>query len=161
MGVQILNKDVSLISQILGKAKASISNVMGATGWGEAPPGGGDVTPDPTPDWGGDYTSTNPVYSNTVQVLGIDTTITLAINLTFSDGGTLTVGVNNTNTYGGTETTFAIDPTTFEVSNGQYVTFKWIGDNPGYTIGFYITNQSDGDATLGGNISLATDAGGP
>jgi hypothetical protein len=158
MGVQIINKDVSVILQIIDKEKANISNVMGVGGWSG---GGIDVTPDPTPDWGGDYTSANPVYSNTVQVLGINTPITLAINVTSNDGGTLTVGVNNTNEYGGTETTFTLDPTTFEVSNEQYVTFKWIGDNPGYAFGFYITNQSDSDTTLGGNVTLITDSGGP
>ena len=49
MGIQILNKDVSVISSIAGVAKANISNVVNTTGWS----GGGDVTLNPTPDWGG------------------------------------------------------------------------------------------------------------
>jgi hypothetical protein len=37
MGVQILNKDVSVVSSIIGKSKASINNVLNTSGWA-APP---------------------------------------------------------------------------------------------------------------------------
>jgi hypothetical protein len=39
MGIQILNKDVSVISSIAGTAKASIGSIFGTTGWA----GGGGV----------------------------------------------------------------------------------------------------------------------
>ena len=45
MGVQILNKDVSVVSTILGKAKANISSIWGATGWSGG--GGGPATQGP------------------------------------------------------------------------------------------------------------------
>ena len=41
MGIQILNKDVSIISNVMGKPKANIGSIFGTTGWA----GGGDVTP--------------------------------------------------------------------------------------------------------------------
>jgi hypothetical protein len=44
MGVQILNKDVSLLASVNGKAKATISNVFGATGWAGGG-GGGTFAP--------------------------------------------------------------------------------------------------------------------
>ncbi len=41
MGIQILNKDVSVISSIVGTAKASIGSIFGTTGWA----GGGEFVP--------------------------------------------------------------------------------------------------------------------
>lgn len=41
MGIQILNKDVSVISSVMGKLKASIGSIFGTTGWA----GGGGGTP--------------------------------------------------------------------------------------------------------------------
>ena len=67
MGIQILNKDVSVISGVMGKAKASIGNIFGKTGWAG---GGGTFAP-------GDFTfssGTTPYTTNTV---------------TFSKSGTL------------------------------------------------------------------------
>lgn len=43
MGVQILNKDVSAVSSVIGKIKASISNILGTTGWS----GGGAASQGP------------------------------------------------------------------------------------------------------------------
>ena len=39
MGIQILNKDVSIISNVMGKPKANIGSIFGTTGWA----GGGGV----------------------------------------------------------------------------------------------------------------------
>ena len=39
MGIQILNKDVSILSNVMGKPKANIGNIFGQTGWA----GGGAV----------------------------------------------------------------------------------------------------------------------
>lgn len=156
MGVQILNKDVSVISSIMGRPKANISSIWGATGWSG---GGADVTPNPTPDWGGAYTAFAPatiVDSNTIQVLGINTTITLGINVQTNDGGTLTVGVNTTNSYGGTITDISSGITTFTVSNNQYVTFRYDMSSFGSYI-FDVINQSDGNAILGTTVTMARD----
>ena len=46
MGVQILNKDVSVVSSVLGKLKASIGNILGKTGWsGGVPSSQGPLVP--------------------------------------------------------------------------------------------------------------------
>ena len=45
MGIQILNKDVSVISSVMGKLKASIGNIFGTTGW--AGGGGGGASQGP------------------------------------------------------------------------------------------------------------------
>lgn len=151
MGVQILNKDVSVVSSILSKPKATISSVNGIGGWTG---GGVDVTPNPTPDWGGYYETASPVYSSTQQVTGINTVIKLGINILTNDGGILNVGINNSNSYGGTIIDISNGITTFPVNNNEYVTFKWEGSSPGYLISFDVINQSDGNVTLGTNITL-------
>ena len=38
MGIQILNKDVSIISSVMGKPKANIGSIFGTTGWAGANP---------------------------------------------------------------------------------------------------------------------------
>ena len=43
MGIQILNKDVSILSSVMGKPKASIGSIFGTTGWAS---GGGFVPGD-------------------------------------------------------------------------------------------------------------------
>ena len=45
MGIQILNKDVSVISSVMGKLKASIGSIFGTTGW--AGGGGGGASQGP------------------------------------------------------------------------------------------------------------------
>lgn len=46
MGVQILNKDVSVVSSVIGKLKASINNILGTTGWsGGVPSSQGPLVP--------------------------------------------------------------------------------------------------------------------
>ena len=58
MGIQILNKDVSVVSSVLGKTKANISSILGKTGWS----GGVPFVP-------GDFNFNNgesPYISNTV-----------------------------------------------------------------------------------------------
>jgi hypothetical protein len=47
MGIQILNKDVSVISNVMGKPKASISSIFGTTGWagGGVPASQGPLVP--------------------------------------------------------------------------------------------------------------------
>jgi hypothetical protein len=59
MGVQIINKDISVVSSIIGKPKASINNVINTSGWAA-----------PIPFVPGDFnftdTTVNPYTSNTV-----------------------------------------------------------------------------------------------
>ena len=47
MGVQIINKDVSVVSSVIGKIKASISNILNTTGWsgGGGPASQGPLVP--------------------------------------------------------------------------------------------------------------------
>lgn len=75
MGVQILNKDVSVISSVLGRAKAGISNVGGIGGWAGGG-GGGGFQP-------GDFNF------NDTSVFGAGSTNTV----TFTKSGTLFISV--------------------------------------------------------------------
>jgi hypothetical protein len=59
MGVQILNKDVSVISNVIGKLKASIGNILGKTGWS----GGGAASQGP-------LAGTPPATNNTSVPFG-------------------------------------------------------------------------------------------
>ena len=46
MGIQILNKDVSVISSVMGKPKANIGSIFGTTGWaGGGPASQGPLVP--------------------------------------------------------------------------------------------------------------------
>lgn len=144
LGTVILNKGAQLVCT----ADLQITSPGGG--------GGGDVTPNPTPDWGGYYIGV-PANSSTIQIQGINTPITLSMNLISSDGGTLTVGVNATNTYGGTITTYTTEPTNFTVNLNEYVTFRWVGGGIGYAISFDVYNVSDGNTRLGTNVILVYD----
>lgn len=121
-------------------------------------PAANDVTPNPTPDWGGYYQTELPIDSSTIQVLGINTPITLSVNITYSDGGDLYVGVNTSNSYGGTITELVnfFGPTnnTFVVNVNDYVTFRYTNTNPGFTITFNVINNSDGNTQLGNEVTL-------
>lgn len=65
MGVQILNKDISVVSSVLGKPKASINNVINTSGWS---------TPAVDPDAQAFITAaaiTNPTQQSAVNTLVI------------------------------------------------------------------------------------------
>lgn len=103
--------------------------------------GGADVTPDAV-NWSDvcDFPG-NPIYTDTQQIKGISTTITLEVEIINGDNYTLEVGVNNSNSYGGTIT----DVTgggTFTVDNNQYVTFKLSSSSFGF-VEFRVINNSD------------------
>lgn len=107
--------------------------------------GGADVTPDAV-NWSDVTDFPSPIYTDTQQIKGISSSITLEVEIVFADSGyTLEVGVNNSNSYGGTIT----DVTgggTFTVDNNQYVTFKLTG---GFgTVEFKVINNSDANTTL-------------
>ena len=157
MGIQILNKDVSVISSIAGTAKASIGSILGTTGWA----GGGDVTPNAV-DWATVYYDNDSVlwgYSER-QITGIDQTITLQVQLNNTYAFTLYYFVSsNASAIVTGDATLPASPVdvgmfkienngTFTVSNDQYVTF-------GVQTSCFITspvatvkNQSDSNATL-------------
>lgn len=139
MGVQIVNKDVSVISQIIGKAKANLSNVMGAIGWS----GGGavDVTPNPTPDWG-DYIVGAPAISATQTIQGINTTINLYYECVFcGDGGNLYYSKNSE------AWTIISELATISIVNNDTLAFKF-ADVSGGILSINIINASDSNAIL-------------
>ena len=63
MGIQILNKDVSIISNVMGKPKANIGNIFSKTGWAG---GGGGGTPFVPGDFNFTDANSFPYTSNTV-----------------------------------------------------------------------------------------------
>ena len=122
--------------------------------------GGSDVIPSNISWWDdvnvlGDL----QVTTNTIQIQGINTTISLKISYTGMEDylgyySTVYASVNTANTYGGTITSTSTGPTgniTFNVSNNQYVTFRLdyasVG-NPVQSVSCTVTNESDGGTVL-------------
>ena len=159
MGIQILNKDVSVISSVMGKPKANIGSIFGTTGWA----GGGDVTPNAV-NWA-DVSSNNDdltwTYSER-QITGINQTITLQVEKDFPGGVLYYFVSSNASAIVTGDATSATSPIgfgmnsiasgylvytgSFTVTNNQYVTF-------GASIGcgqstITVKNQSDSNATL-------------
>jgi len=101
-----------------------------------------DVTPDPV-DFG-DPNTANPITSNLVTFTGINTTITIRVELAFSDGLlNLSYIKNNGIPQDRTESL------PFTVTISQNDTLQFFIDNvPGGFTQLYIYNQSDGDALL-------------
>lgn len=102
-----------------------------------------DVTPD-TVDFG-DPTTPNPIASNLVTFTGINTTITIRVEVAFTDGiATLTYKINNGIPIDRTE------QTSFTISIAPNNTLQFFIDNAvvGGLTQLYIYNQSDGDALL-------------
>ena len=144
MGIQILNKDVSVISNVMGKPKANVGNIFGTTGWA----GGGDVTPNAV-NWAnvtGEYSN---VTTSMLQITGITTSITLKVSFTGAQVNQK-YSVQSSAIFG-TGTAIANDGT-FTVSNHQYVGFRADCDDvcapPGKVSTWTITNVSDGNAVL-------------
>ena len=154
MGIQILNKDVSVISSIAGTAKARIGSILGTTGWA----GGGDVTPNPTPNWADIYYSRaqSPLVA-VQQIQGIASTINLEVSRSvggfnmyykidnsapaWTNGGPL-----NPITFAGWTQIMSF-PGVINVSNNQYVSFGCSSfDNTTATI--TVKNNSDSAITL-------------
>jgi len=162
MGIQILNKDVSVISSIAGTAKASIGSIFGTTGWA----GGGDVTPNAV-NWANvsttSYEASTYTYSEK-QITGINQTITLQVEISnTAAGGTLYYFVSsNASAIVTGDATSATSPIgfgmnsiastyptftgSFTVTNNQYVTFgAAVGCG---TATVTVKNQSDSNVTL-------------
>ena len=160
MGIQILNKDVNIISSVMGKPKASIGSIFGTTGWA----GGGDVTPNAV-NWADVYSDKDSGlygYSER-QITGINQTITLQVDQSGASGAILYYFVSsNASAIVTGDATSATSPIgfgmnsiasiypaytgTFTVTNNQYVTFGvMIGCGNGTVT---VKNQSDSNATL-------------
>ena len=159
MGIQILNKDVSIISNVMGKPKANIGNIFSKTGWA----GGGDVTPNPTPNWADIYYNAAGLPNVAVQqIQGITSTINLEVSRSVS-GFTMFYKIDNSapawaNGGNGLDqgftgwTQITSFPVVINVSNNQYVSF---GCNyPGFSLETSLTstitvkNNSDSAITL-------------
>lgn len=105
-----------------------------------------DVTPEDV-NWLDTFDFPSPIYTDTQQIKGIDTAITLEIQIIDSwDMSTLNVGVNTSNSYGGTITDIT-NGGTFTVNNNEYVTFEMTGNIFG-NVQFSVTNNSDANAVL-------------
>ncbi len=72
MGVQILNKDISVVSSVLGKPKASINNVLNTSGWIAAVPFVPGDFDFPNASAGNPYTSNTVTFtkSGTLYIYG-------------------------------------------------------------------------------------------
>jgi hypothetical protein len=163
MGIQILNKDVSVISNIMVTPKTSIGSIFGTTGWA----GGGVVTPSPTPNWpnpSNDSSGTTTTIGQQIQ--SITTTITLQISWTGTNAAAssqgLYIAVNTSNSYGGTIYTVQNGfntPTTgtysFTVNPNEWVFFRVTTSNS-VTRNLTITNTSDSAVTLD-TVTLTSD----
>jgi hypothetical protein len=154
MGIQILNKDVSVISSIAGTPKASIGNLFGKTGWA----GGGDVTPNAV-NWANIYDPSSQSATVAVQqIQGITSTINLEVSRS-GDVFKIYYKIDNSApawTNGGPYGTFTSwteitsFPIVISVSNNQYVSF---GCRPGTflqnaTATITVKNNSDSAITL-------------
>ena len=162
MGIQILNKDVSVISSVMVTPKASIGSIFGTTGWA-----GGIVTPSPTPNWpnpSNDGSGTTTTIGQ--QIKSITTTITLQISWTGTNAAAslqgLYIAVNTSNSYGGTIYTVQNSfnpPTTgtysFTVNPNEWVFFRVTTSNS-VTRNLTITNTSDSAVTLD-TVTLTSD----
>ena len=148
MGVQILNKDVSVISSVIITPKASIGSIFGAIGWSG---GGVDVTPNPTPNWP-DATADGAgasIHSAMVQITGI--TQNININISF----TPTAAVESFAYSNGTSSTFSgntvinltTSPTSITVAPNNYLGF-FLASNYSTTRTITITNVSDSNTVL-------------
>ena len=155
MGIQILNKDVSIISNVMGKPKANIGSIFGTTGWA----GGGDVTPNPTPSWAHIYYSNASATVVAVQqIQGITSTINLEVSRS-SGGFTMYYKIDNSapawqNGYGVYSLNFTSwtqitsFPVVINVSNNQYVSFGTAQDFVDTTATITVKNNSDSAITL-------------
>lgn len=142
MGVQIFGKDVNVISSIINKAKANISNVVGAIGWSG---GGVDVIPNPTPDWT-DISGANSGQTNTQTISGINTSIILRIESDYNGSGQFSIFINDVeyDLVTDIETNGFSDQT---VNNGDVVYFsRFSAGNVSETV--TVKNNSDNNTVL-------------
>ena len=130
------------MSDIMLKFMAACSNTTAGGGGG----GSSDVTPSNTSWWNNmNEVADGDLYSNTVTIAGIDTTIQLSIQFTNnSDPYTLRVYVNNTQVTSGS----APNTLTFNVSNGDDVRFRVQTNDRSDGNSATVRNVSDSNTTL-------------
>ena len=112
MGIQILNKDVSIISSVMGKPKANIGNIFSKTGW--AGGGGGGASQGP-------LAGTSPATVNTS--VG-STTWTGLANLFSATLNSFTTSNSNTRSYYIVGQGFGFSIPTGATINGIVVTLE-------------------------------------
>lgn len=101
----------------------------------------GDVTPNEV-GWFDVFFSSLPITTNSQTITGIDTTITLRIDITYDDGMTLQYSKNS-----GSYVTISTG-STFTMSNNDTLVFNVSAGIPGGTIVFDVVNQSDSNTIL-------------
>ena len=139
MGIQILNKDVSVISSVMGKPKASIGSIFGTIGWAS---GGGFVP--------GDFTFTDgtvsPYTSNTV---------------TFTKSGTLYIyGTDDGNReWNGT---VYLNGTLLNayIAAADAITYKQTGGGGGGSLFMYFADYIVVDVNVGNTMYFTLGTGG-
>ena len=146
MGIQILNKDVSIISNVMGKPKANIGNIFSKTGWA-----GADVTPNPTPNWP-DATADGlgfSVFSAMIQIIGITQNINISISFTPTAAVDSFLYSNGTSStfFNNTVTTLTTSPTSITVAPNNYLGF-YLNSSYSTTRTITITNVSDSNTVL-------------
>ena len=160
MGIQILNKDVSVISSVMVTPKASIGSIFGTTGWA----GSSGVTPSPTPNWANiDNPALQSAMTTMIQITGITQNITISISWTSTGGGAFLQYSNGSSSIfnNNAVTNLTTSPTSITVAPNNY-----LGFNLGYIVGtspvsrtITITNVSDNNTVLDTVILKAYDAG--
>ena len=113
--------------------------------------GGSDVTPDAI-GWETYVEDTNPSTSHQ-SITGIDTTINIYYEFILSDGGDIQYSKNSA------AYVSLSSNTNISVSNGDTISWKWVGDLGGYAAIIDVRNDSDADALLG-EITLVEASGG-
>ena len=154
MGVQILSKDVTVISSIGAVSKNAINNVMGATGWlvttttTAAPV----VVPNPTPNWP-DVFGANQLTDTSARVINITVPITLTVywsgtNVNLND---FFVTTNTVDSFPGSNViNVTASPVTFSVNPSDYVIFRLVNPSPGSSksLTANVTNASNAGTLL-------------
>ena len=137
----------------MGNPKANIGSIFGTTGWA----GGGDVTPNPTPNWANVGDPSNQSATVAVQqIQGITSTINLEVSRS-GDVFKIYYKIDNSApawTNGGpffysftSWTEITSFPVVINVSNNQYVSFGCSG-LASATATITVKNNSDSAITL-------------
>lgn len=140
MGIQILNKDVSVVSSVIGKLKANIGSILGKTGWS----GGSDVIPDPL-NWT-NITGEGFGQTNTQTIAGINVPITLRIESDYNGGGQSNIFVNDVE-YNMADD-FGNDGFHNQIVNNGDIIYFYRSSSGGASETVTVKNSSDGDVVL-------------
>ena len=157
MGVQVLNKDISVISNIIGRPKANIARIMNVV-FSSA-----DVTPNPTPAWANVVDNSNILdggWTYAIQAIeGIDTKISLQFSPNKITDGTFWYRRDGENPGWTNGQSGLADPSsngftsigsgvTIDAENTNFISFAYRGINFSQTSILTITNLSDNNTIL-------------